>query len=74
MPDAHIASAIVNRLGEDKPTSQTHRPFTSKLPVANPTLMGREEQIAFLDLGRSGHECGPGDCGRWTGKTALVDN
>src|SRR5206468_705080 len=47
LADGEVAAAILSRLG-DAPR-KTHRVFTSKLPIVNPTLIGREEQLAFLD-------------------------
>jgi len=54
---------------------KTYRAFTSKLPVVNPTLIGRESQLAFLD----GAWINPASnfvqvvAAGGTGKTALID-
>src|ERR1017187_6279757 len=50
MGDEAVAASILERLGEGRPGGPPHhRAFTSKLPVVNPTLFGREAQIDFLD-------------------------
>ena len=56
MADSAVAAAILQRRWEGKtrpkqlcPIGQSHRAFTSKLPTVNPLLIGRDQQIAFLD-------------------------
>ena len=47
MTDAEVAAAILSRLCEAP--RQAYRSFTSRLPVVNPTLIGRHHEIAILD-------------------------
>jgi tetratricopeptide (TPR) repeat protein len=74
-PDADVAAAILSRLGAEKLTSQTHRIFVGKLPAVNPTLIGREVQIAFLDRAWADPATNVVQvvAAGGTGKTALVD-
>jgi tetratricopeptide (TPR) repeat protein len=79
LADADVAGAILERLGEDdRPGTQAMGPrhsFTSKLPVVNPLLIGREEEIAFLDRAwdDSAANLLQVIAAGGTGKTALVD-
>jgi tetratricopeptide (TPR) repeat protein len=73
MSDDEVAADILSRLGETP--RKTHRTFISKLPVVNPTLIGREEQIGFLDRAWADPETNFVQiiAAGGTGKTALVD-
>jgi tetratricopeptide (TPR) repeat protein len=75
MADADVAAAILTRLGEDRPGGLSHRAFTSKLPAVNPTLIGREKEIAFLDRAWADPATNVVQviAAGGTGKTALVD-
>jgi hypothetical protein len=69
-----VAAAILQRLG-DPAAPSAPRAFTAKLPIAHPTLIGRENEIAFLD--RAWSDAGTNFvqviAAGGTGKTALVD-
>ncbi len=78
MPNGHVADRILKRL--DLLTlsingAKQHRVFVSKLPTVNSLLIGRGEQIEFLDRAWADPETNflqiiaPGG----TGKTALMD-
>src|ERR1017187_4077839 len=73
LTDGEVAAAILSRLGETPP--RTYRTFISKLPVVNPTLIGREEQIGFLDRAWGDPKTNVVQiiAAGGTGKTALVD-
>jgi hypothetical protein len=73
MADGDVAAAILHRLGGT--TKEAYRAFTSKLPVVNPTLIGREEAIAFLDRAWADTATNVVQviAAGGTGKTALVD-
>src|ERR1017187_4416684 len=75
MSDEAVAAAILKRLGEDRPGGLSHRAFTAKLPIVNPVLIGREDQIAFLDRAWSNPVTNflQVIAAGGTGKTALVD-
>jgi tetratricopeptide (TPR) repeat protein len=79
LADADVARAILERVGsEDRPGTQATGPrhcFTSKLPVVNPLLIGREEQIALLDRAWADPAVNLVQviAAGGTGKTALVD-
>jgi tetratricopeptide (TPR) repeat protein len=75
MADADVAGAILERVGaKDRPGGLSHS-FTSKLPVVNPLLIGREEEIALLDRawGDPAVNLVQVIAAGGTGKTALVD-
>jgi hypothetical protein len=78
MPDSEVSDEILKRLDLLTPSpssTKTHRTFTSKLPTVNTLLIGRDEQIAFLDRAWANPATNfvqiiaPGG----TGKTALMD-
>jgi tetratricopeptide (TPR) repeat protein len=74
--DAEVAAAILKRLGaEDRPGGLSYRAFTSKLPVVNPLLIGRGEEIALLDRAWDDPAANVVQviAAGGTGKTALVD-
>jgi tetratricopeptide (TPR) repeat protein len=74
MTDAQVAADILKRLGEpDAPKAR--RAFTAKLPVVHPLLIGREEQLAFLDRAWADPATNFVQviAAGGTGKTALVD-
>src|ERR1035437_7865791 len=73
--DGEVAASILERLGEGRPGGPPHRAFTSKLPVVNPTLFGREAQIDFLDRAWADPATNFVQviAAGGTGKTALVD-
>ena len=73
MTDGEVAADILIRVGEAP--RKTYRTFTSKLPVVNPTLIGREEQIGFLDRAWADPKTNFVQiiAAGGTGKTALVD-
>src|ERR1022692_4606687 len=75
MSDQDVAAAILKRLGEDRPGGLSYRAFTSKLPVVNPTLIGRDPQLDFLDAAWSNPATNFVQiiAAGGTGKTALVD-
>jgi hypothetical protein len=75
MGDEAVAADILKRLGEGRPGGPPHRAFTSKLPVVNPTLIGREGQIDFLDRAWADPATNFVQviAAGGTGKTALVD-
>jgi hypothetical protein len=74
MSDAEVAAAILQRLG-DPTAPPAPRFFTAKLPIVHPTLIGRENELAFLD--RAWSDAGTNFvqviAAGGTGKTALVD-
>jgi tetratricopeptide (TPR) repeat protein len=74
MTDAAVAAAILSRLGQPA-APKAHRAFTAKLPVVNPLLIGREEQLAFLDRAWADPATNLVQviAAGGTGKTALVD-
>jgi tetratricopeptide (TPR) repeat protein len=74
MSDAEVASAIFQRLGEPA-APPAPRAFTAKLPIVHPTLIGRENEIAFLDRAWSDADTNFVQviAAGGTGKTALVD-
>ena len=74
MSDAEVAAAILQRLGEPAAPAAP-RAFTAKLPIAHPTLIGRENEIAFLDRAWSDADTNFVQviAAGGTGKTALVD-
>jgi tetratricopeptide (TPR) repeat protein len=74
MTDAEVAAAILQRLGEGAAPKPT-RAFTSKLPIVNPTLIGREKELAFLDRAWADPNTNFVQviAAGGTGKTALVD-
>jgi len=71
--DQAVADAILSRLGETP--HHPHRTFTARLPIVNPTLIGREEQLAFLDQAWANPAANFVQiiAAGGTGKTALVD-
>ncbi len=78
MKDGQVAAAILQRLALPASSTngrQAHRVFISKLPTVNSLLIGRGEQIEFLDRAWADPETNflqiiaPGG----TGKTALMD-
>jgi tetratricopeptide (TPR) repeat protein len=80
MADGDVAAAILERLAitglPGRPAApRTHRAFTSKLPVVNPTLIGREAEIAFLDRAWADPATNFVQviAAGGTGKTALMD-
>jgi tetratricopeptide (TPR) repeat protein len=75
MTDDEVGGAILERLGEGRPGGPPHRAFTAKLPIVNPTLIGREEEIAFLDRAWADAAANFVQviAAGGTGKTALVD-
>jgi tetratricopeptide (TPR) repeat protein len=76
MADGEVAASILERLEEGRPGGPPHhRAFTSKLPVANPMLIGREGQIDFLDRAWADPATNFVQviAAGGTGKTALVD-
>lgn len=74
IPEANVAAAILSRLGA-APAPKRHRAFTAKLPMVDSTLIGREEQIAFLDSAWADPNTNFVQiiAAGGTGKTALVD-
>jgi tetratricopeptide (TPR) repeat protein len=74
MSDADVASAILQRLGEPG-APPVPRAFTAKLPTVHPTLIGRENELAFLDRAWSDADTNFVEviAAGGTGKTALVD-
>jgi tetratricopeptide (TPR) repeat protein len=74
MSDAEVADAILQRLGEPGAPAAP-RAFTAKLPTVHPTLIGRENEIAFLDRAWSDADTNFVQviAAGGTGKTALVD-
>jgi tetratricopeptide (TPR) repeat protein len=74
MSDAEVAAAILQRLGEPA-APPAPRIFTSKLPIVHPTLIGRENELAFLDRAWSDADTNFVQviAAGGTGKTALVD-
>ena len=74
MSDAEVAAAILSQLRAPA-TAATYGAFTSKLPVVNPTLIGREEELAFLDRAWADPATNFVQviAAGGTGKTALVD-
>lgn len=74
MADRDAAAVILERLGA-RSEQGAHRAFTSKLPVVNPLLIGREEEIAFLDRAWTDPAANVVQivAAGGTGKTALVD-
>ena len=74
MSDAEVAAAILQRLGEPGAPAEP-RAFTAKLPIVHPTLIGRENEIAFLDRAWSDADTNFVQviAAGGTGKTALVD-
>jgi tetratricopeptide (TPR) repeat protein len=75
MADFEVAAAILSRIGDDRPGGLSYRAFTGKLPGVNPTLIGREEQIALLDRAWADPAANVIQviAAGGTGKTALVD-
>jgi hypothetical protein len=79
MSDQDVAAAILTRCGElggaGGAACPLHRSFTAKLPVVNPTLIGRDPQLAFLDAAWSTPDTNFIQiiAAGGTGKTALVD-
>src|ERR1039457_5028631 len=76
MSDEAVAAAILRRAGPRPAQSQTSpRSFTAKLPIVNPLLIGREDQLAFLDRAWSNPVTNFVQviAAGGTGKTALVD-
>src|ERR1017187_6116770 len=75
MGDEAVAANILMRLGEGRPGGPPHRAFTAKLPVVDPTLIGREGQIDFLDRAWADPATNFVQviAAGGTGKTALVD-
>ena len=84
MPDAEVAAAILTRCGQlggtgafacQQPQALPPRSFTSKLPLVNPTLIGRDPQLAFLDEAWTTPAANFVQviAAGGTGKTALVD-
>jgi tetratricopeptide (TPR) repeat protein len=78
MSDSEVSDQILKRLDLLAPSpngARQYRTFTSKLPTVNTTLIGRDEQIAFLDRAWANPATNfvqiiaPGG----TGKTALMD-
>ena len=76
MSDADVAAAILKRLGEDRPGGLSHRAFTSKFPLVNPTLIGRDPQLDFLNRAWADPATNFVQiiAAGGTGKTALVDS
>ena len=74
MSDAEVAAAILQRLGEPAAPAAP-RAFTAKLPIVHPTLIGRENELAFLDRAWSNADTNFVQviAAGGTGKTALVD-
>ena len=75
MADREVAGEILKRLGEDRPGGLSHLAFTAKLPIVHPTLIGRENELAFLDRAWSDADTNFVQviAADGTGKTALVD-
>jgi tetratricopeptide (TPR) repeat protein len=73
IPEGEIAAKILTRLG--MPPGPAPRTFISKLPIVNPLLIGREDQLAFLDRAWSNPITNFVQiiAAGGTGKTALVD-
>jgi hypothetical protein len=78
MPDNEVSDHILKRLALLAPSPngpKQYRAFTSKLPTVNTLLIGRDEQISFLDQAWANPATNfvqiiaPGG----TGKTALMD-
>ncbi len=78
MPNGHVADRILKRLDLLTPSingAKQHRVFIAKLPTVNSLLIGRDEQLEFLDRAWADPETNfiqiiaPGG----TGKTALMD-
>jgi tetratricopeptide (TPR) repeat protein len=74
MSDAEVAGAILQRLGGPAAPAAP-RAFTAKLPIVHPTLIGRENELAFLDRAWSDDDTNFVQviAAGGTGKTALVD-
>jgi tetratricopeptide (TPR) repeat protein len=72
--DAEVAAAILERLGEPG-APPAPRAFTAKLPIVHPTLIGRENELSFLDRAWSDADTNFVQviAAGGTGKTALVD-
>jgi tetratricopeptide (TPR) repeat protein len=82
MADAEVAAAIVTRLDGTssfayihRADAPPHRSFTSKLPIVDPTLIGRDPQLALLDRAWADPATSFVQviAAGGTGKTALVD-
>jgi tetratricopeptide (TPR) repeat protein len=81
MKDEDVAAAILSRLGPVAPASgpvldkRPFQHFTAKLPRVNSLLIGREEELAFLDVAWADPGCNFVQviAAGGTGKTALVD-
>jgi hypothetical protein len=74
MTDDEVAAAILSRLGET-PRKKTYRAFTAKLPIVNPTLIGREKELTLFDSAWANLDTNFVQviAAGGTGKTALVD-
>jgi hypothetical protein len=74
MSDAEVADAIAPAPGP-RPLAPAPRAFTAKLPIVHPTLIGRENELAFLDRAWSDADTNFVQviAAGGTGKTALVD-
>jgi hypothetical protein len=66
---------LARMTGERPSVRAEYRTFTSKLPTVDPTLIGREEQLAFLDRAWSDPAANFVQivAAGGTGKTALAD-
>jgi tetratricopeptide (TPR) repeat protein len=74
--DGDVAAIILERLGEPaSAAARSYRAFISQLPVVNPTLIGREKELDFLDRawGDPATNFVQVIAAGGTGKTALVD-
>src|ERR1017187_4917023 len=75
--DEAVAAAILTRCGAGHRPAKSPilRSFTSKLPIVNPLLIGREDQLAFLDRAWSNPAANFVQviAAGGTGKTSLVD-
>jgi tetratricopeptide (TPR) repeat protein len=75
MSDAEVAGAILQRLGEPGAPATPRAFVTAKLPTVHPTLIGRENELDFLDRAWSDADTNLVQviAAGGTGKTALVD-
>ena len=76
MRDAAARRMLLARIDGTRPISKaTYRTFIAKLPTVDPTLIGRDDQLAFLDQAWSDPATNFVQivAAGGTGKTALVD-